>query len=143
VQQTIAETSIPGYTGESIHIDIFWTDQKHFLTCIDKFSKSAIVQPIDSRAIVDIKTPILQLINLFTKIKTVYCDNERSINSQTIRTILENRYGIRVSNAHPLHSTSNGQVERFHSTLGEIARCIKIDQNITETSDLILFGTIE
>jgi len=79
VQQTIAETQIPGYTGEIIHIGIFSTDQKHFLTCIDKFSKFAIVQPIDSRAIVDIKTPILQLINLFPKIKTVYCDNERSI----------------------------------------------------------------
>jgi len=41
-----------------------------------------------------------------------------------------------------LHSTSNGQVERFHSTLGEIARCINIDQKLCDTTDAILLARV-
>ena len=59
----IEETQIPTYAGEILHVDIYSTDKKYFLTCVDKFSKFAIVQPIQSRTIVDIKIPILQLIN--------------------------------------------------------------------------------
>jgi len=87
-KQMLGETPIPSYAGELLHVDVFSTDQKYFLTCVDKFSKFAVVQPICSRAIVDIKDPILQLINIFPNIKTIYCDNERSLNSETIKTIL-------------------------------------------------------
>lgn len=62
--------------GEILHIDIFSTDKKYFLTCIDKFSKFAIVQPIVSRTIIDIEPPILQLMNFFPNTKTIYCDND-------------------------------------------------------------------
>jgi len=41
---------------------------------------------------------------------------------------LKNRYDIHIVNAPRLHSSSNGQVERIHSTPTEIARCIKIDK---------------
>lgn len=42
-----------------------------------------------------------------------------------------------------MHSKSNGQVERFHSTLLEIARCIKVQQNIDETTELLLLSTLK
>lgn len=41
----------------------------------------------------------------------------------------------------PHHSTTNGQVERFNSTLTEIARCTKLTQGLNETADLILLAT--
>ena len=138
----ISETTIPSYVGEILHIDIYSTDKTHFLTCIDKFSKFAIVQPIESRTIHDVKIPILQLINTFPAVKIIYCDNEKSINSTAITTLLHS-YGITIANAPPLHSSSNGQVERFHSTLSEIARCFKIDKNIEDTVELILKATVE
>jgi len=50
-------------------------------------------------------------------------------------------FGVSISNAQPLHSVSNGQVERFHSTLVELARCLKIDKGISDTVDLILLAT--
>jgi len=34
-------------------------------------------------------------------------------------------------------------VERFHSTLAEIARCLKIERGIKDTVELILLATIE
>jgi len=79
---------------------------------------------------------------LFPKIRIIYCDNEKSLNSETIKNILNN-FDIQICNAPPLHSTSNGQVERFHSTLKEIARCLKIDKHLNETKDIILLATIE
>ena len=141
-QQCISETQIPNYPGEILHIDIYSTDKKYFLTCIDKFSKFTIVQPIQSRTIIDLKIPLLQLINFFPQIKTVYCDNEKSLNSETIKTLLIS-HNIQIVNAPPLHSTSNGQIERFHSTLSEIARCLKLQTNTEDTTDLILEATIE
>uniref|UniRef100_A0A0A1WWW7 RNA-directed DNA polymerase n=1 Tax=Zeugodacus cucurbitae TaxID=28588 RepID=A0A0A1WWW7_ZEUCU len=141
--QEFGVTPIPSYAGEMLHIDIFSTDKKLFLTCVDKFSKFAVVQPIPSRTITDVKIPILQLINFFPGTKTIYCDNEASFNSDTIVTLLKNQYGIDIVNAPPLYSTSNGQVEKFHSTLVEIARCLKLERRISDTMDLITQATIE
>lgn len=53
------------------------------------------------------------------------------------------RFAITISNSPPEHSTSNGQVERFHSTLAEIATCLKEERKIINTSELILLATIE
>jgi len=58
-KQELEETPIASYAGEIVHIDIFSTDRKLFLTCIDKFSKFAIVQPVVSRTIVHITAPLL------------------------------------------------------------------------------------
>jgi len=57
--------------------------------------------------------------------------------------MLKNQYNIDIVNAPPLHSSSNGQVERFHSTLVEIARVLKIDKKIEDTVELILRATVE
>jgi len=64
-RQELGETPIPETPGEFLRIDIFSTDKKFLLTCVDKFSKFAVVQPIQSRTIEDLKTPLLQLMNFF------------------------------------------------------------------------------
>jgi len=107
----VEETPIPSFVGKILYIGIFSTDVTLFLTCIDKFSKFATVQAIASRAIVDVKSPLLQIINFFPKITTIYWDKERSFNSETIKSILLNHFNITIANAPPLHSTSNGEVE--------------------------------
>lgn len=140
-KQEMGATPIPSYTGEMLHIDIFSTDKKYFLTCVDKFSKFAVVQPIPSRTIIDLKIPIIQLMNLYPDTRNIYCDNEPALKSETITSMLENQFGVVVTNAPPLHSTSNGQVERFHSTLSEIARCLKLERKIENTTELILLAT--
>lgn len=142
VLQSIGSTPIPDRPGEQIHVDIFSTDRKLFLTCVDKFSKFASVFPIQSRSIVDVTPTILQIINIYPDIKHIYCDNEAALNSRFITELLS-RFGIQISNSPPQHSTSNGQVERFHSTLAELARCLKGQRQIDDTIELILISTIE
>lgn len=143
MKQEIGATPIPSYVGEMLHVDIFSTDKKHFFTCIDKFSKFAVVQQIPSRTIVDLKGPIIQLMNIFPHTKNIYYDNEPSLKSETISSLLRDQFGVKIGNAPPLHSTSNGQVERFHSTLSEIARCLKLEKKIDSTIDLILLATVK
>jgi len=121
-KQELRVTPIPSYVGKMLHIYIFSTDKNLFLTCIGKFSKFATVQPIVSRAIVDVKIPIIQLINLFPKTKTIYCDNEASFSSETITSLLKNQYGIDLVNSPSLRSSSNGQtnasIAPLHQNVG-------------------------
>lgn len=142
IKQKLGLTPIPSRPGERIHIDIFSTDGKFFLTSIDKFSKFALVQQIQSRSLIDVSPALLNLINIYPNVEFIYCDNEATFNSHTVNQLLS-RYGIQLSNSPPHHSTSNGQVERFHSTLAEIARCLKEDRQITDTVELIQLSTIE
>jgi len=86
----VTEAPIPSFVGEIQHVDIFSTDGTLFLTYVDKFSKFATVQAIASRVIVDLKAPLLHILHFFPKSKTIYCDNERSLNSETIKSILPN-----------------------------------------------------
>lgn len=141
-KQCFGKTPIPSRPGERIHIDIFSTDGKHYLTSVDKFSKFAIVQLIASRSTVDVTPAILEIVNYYPDIAHIYCDNEGSFNSVSMVNLLS-RFNIEISSCAPQHSTSNGQVERFHSTLAEIARCLKEERQIVDTTELLLLATIE
>lgn len=142
VKQEMGVTPIPSVSGELVHIDIFSTDRRYFLTAIDKFSKFSMLIPISSRTIADIAPAILQVINYYQNINCIYCDNEGAFNSNYIKEILD-RFRIQLSNSAPLHSSSNGQVERFHSTLIEIGRCLKAERRISDTVDIFLLANIE
>lgn len=137
----IAETPIPSFPGEILHVDIYNTDKKFYLTCLDKFSKFAIVKPIPSRAIVDVKPALLEILNFYKGTETIVCDNEKSLTSQTIRSLIKNNFGANIYATPPMHSTSNGQVERFHGTLAEIARCLKLEYAIDDSTELVLMAT--
>lgn len=141
LKHKIAETPIPSAPGEILHVDIYNTDKKFFLTCLDKFSKFAIVKPILSRAMVDVKPAMIEILNFYKVTKTIVCDNEKSLNSETIKLLVKNNFGADIHATPPMHSTSNGQVERFHSTLTEIARCIKLEYAKEDTTELILMAT--
>jgi len=142
-KQEFGETPIPSNTGEMLPIDIFSTDKKFFPTCVDKFCKFAIVQPTASRIIEDLKPAVLQLMNFFPRSKTIYCDNEPSLKSHTIMTMLCNNFGLSITNAPPLHGTSNGQVEPLNSTLFELTRCIKINKGISVTVETVMLATTQ
>jgi len=134
------QNPIPSYPGEMLHIDLFSTNSHHFLSCIDKFTKFVSMFPIASRSIADIKTPLLTITNFFPNAKTIICDNEKSFNSQTIKSLMENNFKIKILAVPPAHGTSNGQMEKLHSTIAEISRCYKNQNICNDTNDLILLS---
>jgi Reverse transcriptase (RNA-dependent DNA polymerase)/RNase H-like domain found in reverse transcriptase/Integrase zinc binding domain len=131
----INSTPIPTYPGHIIHIDIFSTEKNLVLTAIDKFTKFAQARIIKSRSIEDVKKPLREILFYFGGPEIVVIDNEKSLNSNSVKFMMESELKIKVFTTPPYKSEVNGQVERFHSTLSEIMRCLKaedIDRNFEE-----------
>lgn len=115
---------IPNKPFEIIHLDIFISQPYLFLTAVDKFTRFGMLIPIKSRSIPDIRAALVKLLSLYTTPKKVVCDNEPSFRSIEIRSLLQ-RMGTEIQFTPTDHSQTNGIVERFHSTLSEIFRCIR------------------
>lgn len=79
---------------------------------------------IKSRSIPDIRAGLIKIITGYATPKKIICDNEPALKSIEIRSLFQ-RLNIQVEYTPSNHSQSNGLVERFHSTLSEIFRCIK------------------
>ena len=62
--------------------------------------------------------------------------------SGTIQSLLKNCFNVNIVNSPALHSTLTGQVEIYHSTLSEIARCLKLGKHLNDTTELIFQTTI-
>lgn len=133
----LQETPIPEFPGQIVHIDIFITERKPVLTAIDKFSKYAQAKVLQSRATTDIKEPLREILLAFGMPEIVVMDNERSFNSSAIVFMLENQYNVKIFKVPPYASYVNGQIERFHSTLTEIMRCIKAENSPDSFSELL------
>uniref|UniRef100_W8ABC9 RNA-directed DNA polymerase n=1 Tax=Ceratitis capitata TaxID=7213 RepID=W8ABC9_CERCA len=136
-------TPIPRNPGEIIHIDIYSTEGHLVLTAIDKYSKYVQAKILKSRAIEDIKEPLKELILAYGIPKLIVIDNEKSLNSASITFILKNQFGINIFTTPPYSSTVNGQIERLHSTLAEIMRCLKPDKLHNSFHDLLIRAICE
>lgn len=131
-------TPIPKYPGHIVHLDIYHTNKKVILTALDKFSKYAVAHIVKSRATQDIKEPLKELLMFFGVPEKIVIDNEKSLNSAPIVHMLQNQFNIEIFRAPPYMSTVNGQVERFHSTLSEIIRCVKAEKIHDSFEDLLI-----
>lgn len=125
--QVINPTPIPNYPGHILHIDIYSTESKLVLTAIDKFTKLAFCKPIKSKSVEDIKQPLRDILFFFSVPEVVVIDNEKSLNSNSLVSMMEDSLKIKIFRTPPYKSEVNGQIERFHSTLSELMRCLKSD----------------
>jgi len=64
-------------------------------------------------------------------------DNEPSFTSAPFKSFVQ-RCGLTLHYADPRHSNSNWQVERAHSILTELARCIEEEFNLTDFSKIVI-----
>lgn len=120
----LGKTPNPKKPLEIVHVDIFIKKPNIFLSFVDKFSRFGTVIPIKSRNINDVRNGLTKYFTLIGTPNLIVSDNEPAIRSIEIRTLLEN-LNVQIHFTPPNHSVSNGTVERFHSTLGEIYRCLK------------------
>ncbi len=135
IQIPIGETPIPKSEGQHLHIDIYYAQSLTFLTCIDSYSKYLVVKEITNKKNIDSK--VYEILQTFPLVKTIMTDNEPSFTSAQFKSFLK-RSGISIHYSDPRHSLSNGQVERVHSTLTEIARCIKDEYRLLDYSEIII-----
>lgn len=133
----LGETPIPTYPGHTIHLDIFSTDRKLILTSIDKFSKYVKVKLLGGRSVEDVRRPLRELLLSYGLPKNIVMDNEPSLNSNTILFMMRDEMKINVFTTPSYRSEANGQIERFHSTLAEIMRCLKADGTSRNFEELL------
>ena len=63
------------------------------------------------------------------------------LNLQTIKSLAKHTFDIEVYSIPPMQSSSNGQIERFHGTIIEIARCLKLESAFEDTIEPVLKAT--
>jgi len=71
----------------------------------------------------------MELLQPYPQAKVIVTNNEPSFTSAQFKSFPQ-RCGLTLHYADPRHSTLNGQVERAHSTLTELARCNKEEFNL-------------
>lgn len=107
------------------------------LTAIDKFSKYAQAHIVKSRSTEDIKEPLRKILFSFGIPKAIVIDNEKTLNSASIVFMIRDQLGIEIFKSPPYKSSVNGQIERFHSTLSEIMRCLKKQKGYKNFEELL------
>ena len=91
---------------------------------MDKISKYLKLRSIKSKSIADIKDVLLQLLSDWNLPAEIVIDNESSFVSNVVKQSILN-LDVKIFKTPFNRSETNGQVERCHSTIREIARCIK------------------
>jgi len=110
----IGQAPIPNKEGENLHIHIFYAQNLMFITCIDSYSKYLVLKEIQNK--LNIEAKIAEILQHFPLAKTLMMDNEPSFSSTQFKSVSQ-RCGINLYFADPRNRTSNGQIERTHSTL--------------------------
>jgi len=128
----IGEAPIPEKEGEYLNLDIFYAQSLVFITCIDSYSKFLVIKHIDEKT--NLGEKVLDVLQSFPDAKKVTLDNEPGFTTPQFKTLMQ-RLNLQLYYCTPRHSTTNGQVERVHSTLVEIARCIKEEFQLVDDKE--------
>lgn len=133
-KQPFGSTPIPTRTGQSIAMDIFHIDNKLYVSCIDRFSKYLFIHSIHSK--VNFHENLEEIIaQNYPNCETIITDNEAIFVSNYSKAVYE-KYKIVHVTTPVQHSTSNAQVERAHSTLIELIRCLAKENNSTSSDEI-------
>ena len=112
-------TQTPNKPRQSFYMDIWFSgNDKKFLTCIDKFSKFAAIEPIETREWKSLLNASIRIFHYLGSPKHVTFDNEGGLKSLQFLTFLTEKniaYHTTTSNRH----TGNSDIERLHGTLNE------------------------
>lgn len=115
--------------GEHLNIDIFFAENLKFITCIDSYSKFMVIKNIEGKT--NLEEKVLDALQSFPNAKKVTLGNEPGFLSAQFKSLMQ-RLRIKLYCCTPRHSNTNGQIERPHSTLAEIARCLKEEVHLVD-----------
>lgn len=129
-------TPIPSYPCEILHIDIFEIERFKYLSCIDKFTKFAKLFPIKNKSSTHLRTKLTVALHYFSVPRTLVMDNERGFLTPLVINYIRS-LGIQIYQTPTQRSEANGQVERLHSTLIEIYRCLRVELPRSTPQELV------
>lgn len=116
--ELVGKTPIPTAMGQILHLDIFFMNKEKYVSCVDSYSKYLIIKHLGN-----VLNSVREILNIYPNCSTIMTDNDPMFLSFEIKNYLERRNIDHIKTA-VNHSLTNGQVERTHSTLTEIVRCL-------------------
>lgn len=132
----LQKTPIPTYPSEILHIDIMEIKTEKFISCIDKYSKFAKFFHIKNKSVLHLREKLIKILHYFTIPKLLVMDNEKSFVSPIIVDYLKT-LKIESYLTPSQKSEVNGTVERVHSTVIEIVRCLQDEYKDLTLKELI------
>lgn len=114
---------VPQKPLDMIHIDLFFFQNKIFLTIFDPFSKLGQVYPLMSKTGIEVQKGLLNFIQHYGKPYKIVCDQGTEFNNTMIKDYCE-LHKISLHFTSTDSHTSNSPVERFHSSLIDSLRCL-------------------
>lgn len=133
-KEILKPTPIPEKSGHSVHMDIFHLNKRLFISSSDRFSKYCHLREIPNKLNISLVVEEI-LSQVYPECKEIMTDNESVFASHMTQSLFQ-RKNIKHVKTPVSHSTTNGQVERIHSTFLEIANSVARD-NSTETDEEI------
>ncbi|GBP02397.1 Retrovirus-related Pol polyprotein from transposon gypsy [Eumeta japonica] len=133
-REPLGTSLIPTKPREFIHMDIYYNDKLMYLVAIDKFSKYITARKIATKIDLDNEAEEI-LTNNYPECKRLLTDNEASFVTPSFKQMCI-KHGVEKVETPVYRSKANGQVERAHNTIGELARIFKI-KNSSSTKDEI------
>jgi len=110
--------------------------KEKFITCVDKFSKFAKFFRVKDKTVLHLRDKITKILHYFTVPRMVVMDNEKSFISPIIADYIKT-LGIEIYFTPTQRSEVNGPVERVHSTIIEIVRCLQEEYKESSFKELI------
>jgi len=124
---------------ETLHMDVVSLDKDKYLTIIDSFSKFVHIYRLNNMTSIDIANKLLKFLSQYTIPDKIVCDNGKEFNNIVIKEFLA-LHKINIHFTSIDNPNSNGQIERFHSTLIEHLRLLNLQK---EYKNLILKDKIK
>ena len=117
-------TETPSKPFQIVHIDVFFYDNKIYLTLVDSFSKFAQAIQIPGKNAINVSNALIKYFSFCGIPEKLIIDNGTEFNNDTVKEILK-MHKINIHFTTPQHHESNSIVERFHSTIIEHLRLLK------------------
>lgn len=134
-------TSTPSKPFQNIHVDTFTIERQNYLTLVDAFSKLGQAIPIQGKNSVEITEALITFFSFYGIPDNITADNGVEFNSKLLQDLLD-LHKINVHFVTENHPDSNAIVERFHSTILEHIRIMRLKHQKDPIVSLMKYAVI-
>lgn len=126
---------------EIVHMDLFTVDSEKYITFIDVFSKYGQAYHLRDGTAVSILQALLKFSTHHGLPLTIITDNGTEFNNQLFSEFLRT-YKVNHHKVLPHSPNDNGNIERFHSTILEHLRLLKLQRKDEPVINLVPYALI-